>query len=244
MKYSFLILLILFNLDVKSQSRLISGKILSSFNKSPLSGAVISLSSGRKIAITNSVGNFEISVTSEKDTLIISYIGYNTRRLSVSPISISPIVVELVEKKGQLEEVVVSTGYYQTPKERATGSFAYINEELISRSTRSTLINRLEGITPSLQFNKRNLTGESSSPTSLRIRGLSTIESNDQPLIVLDNFPYENDLSSINPNDVESVTILRDAAAASIWGARAGNGVIVITTKQGRYNLDLVDQFG
>ncbi|MBC8988259.1 TonB-dependent receptor plug domain-containing protein [Pedobacter sp. N36a] len=236
MKYSILILLILLNLNAKSQSRLISGTVLSAVNKSPLSGSVISLNSGRQKAITNSMGNFEISVTSEKDTLIISYVGYNTQYLSVgSPIR-STVVVELVEKERQLEEVVVSTGYYQTPKERATGSFAHVNSELINRSTGSTILSRLEGIAPSLQFDKRNLSGESSTAPSLRIRGLSTIESNAQPLIVLDNFPFENDLSSINPNDVESVTILRDAAAASIWGARAANGVIVITTKQGMYN--------
>src|SRR5690606_2646704 len=70
----------------------------------------------------------------------------------------------------------------------------------------------------------------------LRVRGLSTIESNAAPLIVIDNFPFEGDISTLNPNDILEITILRDAAAASIWGARAGNGVIVITTKQGQYN--------
>src|SRR5690606_2759318 len=76
-------------------------------------------------------------------------------------------------------------------------------------------------------------TGENNGEVSMRIRGLSTLNSDESVLVVVDNFPYDGDISLINPNDVESVSILRDAAAASIWGARAGNGVIVIQTKKG-----------
>lgn len=135
-----------------------------------------------------------------------------------------------------LKEVVINTGYYQVPKERSTGSFDYISNELINRSTGSNIIARLEGITSSLNFDRRKSTRETASTSALRVRGLSTIASDESPLIVIDNFPYEGDINNINPNDIESVTILKDAAAASIWGARAGNGVIVITSKQGRYH--------
>lgn len=134
-----------------------------------------------------------------------------------------------------LNEVVINTGYYQIPKERATGSFDHISNEMINRSTGSNIIQRLEGITSSLNFDRRKNSRETSSAPALRVRGLSTIASDESPLIVVDNFPYEGDINTINPNDVESVTVLKDAAAASIWGARAGNGVIVITTKQGKY---------
>ncbi|MDR6786474.1 TonB-linked SusC/RagA family outer membrane protein [Pedobacter africanus] len=135
-----------------------------------------------------------------------------------------------------LKEVTINTGYYQIPKERATGSFDYISKEMINRSTGSNIIARLEGISSSLNFDRRKNNRELSSTPALRVRGLSTIASDESPLIVVDNFPYEGNIDNINPNDVESVTILKDAAAASIWGARAGNGVIVITTKQGRFN--------
>src|SRR5690606_13171068 len=88
-----------------------------------------------------------------------------------------------------------------------------------------------------LLFDRSNLAGEDiNGKPELRVRGLSTIEADSEPLIVVDNFPFEGDVNTIDPNDVESVTVLKDAAAASIWGARAGNGVIVITTKYGRYN--------
>src|SRR5690606_17810105 len=91
----------------------------------------------------------------------------------------------------------------------------------------------LEGIVPGLVFNKKIGTNNT---TNINIRGISTFRSEQQPLIVIDNFPYEGNINNINPNDVESITILKDASASSIWGARAGNGVIVITTKKARFN--------
>src|SRR5690606_6109052 len=100
---------------------------------------------------------------------------------------------------------------------------------IIQRSVSSDIINRLKGVTPSLMLDER-----AGGDPKLIIRGQSTIFGNSSPLIVVDNFPFEGNIHNINPNDVESVTILRDAAAASIWGIRAGNGVIVISTKQGR----------
>src|SRR5690606_37904197 len=93
------------------------------------------------------------------------------------------------------------------------------------------ILQRLDGVAAGVQF----VTPNGSEASDIRIRGLATIQSDASPLIVVDNFPYEGDITSINPNDIDNITILKDAAAASIWGARAGNGVIVITTKQGRY---------
>lgn len=130
-----------------------------------------------------------------------------------------------------IEEVQVNTGYQRMPKERATGSFVFVDSALLNRSVSTDIISRLKGVAPSLLFDER-----AGGEPKLSIRGRSTIFANADPLIVVDNFPYEGDLRNINPNDVESVSILRDAAAASIWGVRAGNGVIVITTKKGRAN--------
>ncbi|SEN13561.1 TonB-linked outer membrane protein, SusC/RagA family [bacterium A37T11] len=131
----------------------------------------------------------------------------------------------------QLQEVTVSTGYQTIPKERATGSFVHIDSALFNRAVSTDVISRLKGIATSLLFDER-----AGGTPKLSIRGRSTIFANADPLIVVDNFPYEGDLSSLNPNDVADVSILRDAAAASIWGVRAGNGVIVINTKKGRRN--------
>lgn len=130
-----------------------------------------------------------------------------------------------------LEEVEVSTGYQTIPAERATGSFESVGEKLFNRQISTDLLSRLDGLMPSVLFDKRRASDV------LRVRGLNSIGATEtRPLIVLDNFPYEGDINSINPNDVASVTLLKDAASASIWGARAGNGVLVISTKKGQYN--------
>lgn len=137
-------------------------------------------------------------------------------------------------KNNLIDEVVVNTGYYTIPKDRATGSFTHIDSKALQRTVGGNILERLEGVASGLQFDNRSLTDEDPTKTpALRVRGLSTLEADAAPLIVVDNFPYEGNIDQINPNDIESVTILKDAAAASIWGARAGNGVIVISTKKG-----------
>lgn len=145
------------------------------------------------------------------------------------------IQVALQQTVTELEGVsVYSTGYQTVPKERATGSFVQVSNQLYNRSVGPNVLNRLEGITSSVSFNKNGNLQQGQS--SISIRGRSTILGNAEPLIVLDNFPFSGDINSLNPNDIESVTILRDAASASIWGTRAANGVIVITTKKGVSN--------
>lgn len=131
-----------------------------------------------------------------------------------------------------LEEIEVSTGYQTLPAERMTGSFERLDEKQLNRQIATDVISRLDGLMPSMLFDKRG-----AAANGMLVRGLSSLSTiASRPLIILDNFPYEGDLDAINPNDVASVTLLKDAASASIWGARAGNGVLVITTKSGRFN--------
>lgn len=127
---------------------------------------------------------------------------------------------------------IVSTGYQRIPQERATGSFVLIDSVLFNRRNGRNVLDRLDGVASGLIFNKNTL----GNTPAISIRARSTISANTNPLIILDNFPYDGDLTNINPQDVKSITILKDAASASIWGVRAGNGVIVITTKDGTFN--------
>lgn len=136
----------------------------------------------------------------------------------------------------QIEEVVINTGYAVQEQHKSTGSIVHLNNELLNLSSSSNIIDRLEGITSGLQFDRRLDMGEKTYSPSLRMRGLGSINSSTQPLIILDDFPYDGDLNSINPSDIESVTILKDASASAIWGAKAGNGVIVLTSKRGAQN--------
>lgn len=165
------------------------------------------------------------------DTIVITSLGYVSQYIAVE-LNTHSLDVVLVPEDKAIQEVEVSTGYFKIPKERATGSFVQIDNEMLSRNPSPNILQRLEGLAPGLQFVK----GDGTKADDIRVRGLSTIESDAKPLIVVDNFPYMGDINQINPNDVESITVLKDAAASSIWGAMAGNGVIVIQTKKGTAN--------
>lgn len=211
-------------------AHLIGGVILTAEKGTPLDGALILAKKSQTEAITDARGHFSISINTNPDTLIIRHIGYHIVSIPVSGKDDASLTISLQMNTNHLQEVVVSTGYQQIPQERATGAFDFIDNKLINRSVGSAILSRIENLTPGLLFNH----GDAANSDNFLIRGRSTIYSSAQPLIVLDNFPYDGDINNINPNDIECITILKDAAAASIWGARAGNGVIVITTKMGK----------
>jgi len=202
--------------------------IVNSNNQSPIAGALLQLKKSNTRSVTNADGKTNIRLTFASDTLIITHIAYLPKQIAVKAGSTSSLVITMQENTQQLQEVTVSTGYQTLPKERATGSFDQIDNKLINRSVTTNILDRIENLTPGI------LSNHGVSTEGWVIRGRNTIYANATPLIVVDNFPYDGDINNINPNDVESISILKDAAAASIWGARAGNGVIVITTKKGK----------
>lgn len=204
--------------------------------KEPLQNATVSLKAAKSSVFTNAEGTFRIETGHATDTLVVSFIGFKTVSRVVT--GAENVIIYLQEDARSLDEVTISTGYYETARENATGSFEHVNSELFNRAVSPDVISRLEGIVPGLHFDKRlsGDVGARDNTYSLRLRGISTLHGNSEPLIVVDDYPYEGDISNINPNTIQSVTVLRDAAAASIWGARAGNGVIVIKTKSGNYN--------
>ena len=224
-------------------SNLVRARVLNEKGE-PVHGASVTVKGTNKGTRTDEKGEFVLKDVAEGDLVLVSFIGFETRSVIVNRAILSSsgdFVIALRPSVTRLEdvEITVNTGYQHVPKERATGSFTQIDNKLLNRSTSPNVLERLEGVTNGLAFIRNNLKGENadgSQKPELRIRGVSSILGEKSPLIVVDNFPFEGDINSINPNDIESVTVLRDAAAASIWGARAGNGVIVINTKSGKYN--------
>lgn len=229
MKYC-IILILLACLTSPAVAQL-QGRVRSAESSEPLAGATVRLASSGRGTVSDADGRFAMPAPTGADTLIVRYIGYEMFRQPIRADSNGLWEIELRPLGNTLEEVEINTGFYQVPRERATGSFTHVDNETLNRVVGGNILQRLEGIASGVQFTNANGT----SPGDIRVRGLATIESNEEPLIVVDNFPYDGDINTINPNDIESITVLKDAAAASIWGARAGNGVIVITTKQGRY---------
>lgn len=199
-------------------------------NGKPVVGASVQVKGGNKGTATDENGFFVLTGVDEKATLVISAVNIETREVPVNGRQELNLVAKV--KVSQLEDVAVSvnTGYQQLKPNEVTGSVVVITKQQLDQRVAPDIISKLEGITNGLVFNKDATTGNN----QLRIRGESTLFGYTEPLIVVDNFPYDGNINEINPNDVESVTILKDAAAASIWGARAGNGVIIISTKRGK----------
>lgn len=233
-----------------------------------LSGATITNKTTKKS--TSSVGDGSFSIQAkEGDILVISYIGYTEVRLKITSAttavalsvdgqaintggadySLSSFIISLKPSIAKLDEVsVVNTGYQSISKERSAGSFAKPDMRLVAdRSTSMNILQRLDGLVPGLTINNAS---QSRNPVS--IRGLSTIGlmtgpneytgTSRSPLYVVDGIPID-DLSSINPQDVADITVLKDATAASIWGSRATNGVIVITSKKGNQGEKIKVQY-
>ncbi len=203
-----------------------------------LPGASVKIKGTSRFTVTRADGIFAFSQADENSVLVFSYIGYKPQEMAVKGLRM-PLKVIMEVSKSDLEEVNVSysTGYQNIPKERATGSFDIISGAQIGKKVAPNLLERLEGAGSGLLVNvgtpDRSLTQNRDNFT---IRGVSTINSEKKPLIVLDGFATELDLVNINPDHIESITILKDAAAASIWGVRAANGVLVIESKKGTFS--------
>ena len=232
---------IVINKGVDKVQATISG-VVTDKNNIPLSGVNVLVNTDEKGTATDIEGRYKISVAIG-DKLSFSYIGFASQEFTITE-EATTINVTLLEDNTELDEVLV-TGYEKLTRERATGSFGTLNSETLEKRVESNVLTELVGTVSGVLVEGDNIT----------IRGVNTFNSNTQPLIVVDGFPIEGeeffrnngragDLTSlINSDDVESITVLKDAAAASIWGARAANGVIVITTKQAKGKTIRVNVF-
>ena len=202
----------------------VKGKVTDE-NGLALSGVSVIIKGSKKGTSTNANGEYAINGVEENSMITFSMVGHISQSFSVGNNNIINVVLKL--KSSNEEEVVIQTGYQTISKERATGSYTLIDSKQLGITNLASInfAKGLEGLAPGLLVNNDG---------SLQVRGVSSIKSDSRPLIVVDGFPIESGNYTINPNDIENITILKDAAAASIWGVRASNGVIVIKTKSGK----------
>ncbi len=226
MKNYILFPVICFSSLITAQQHTVTGKITESTTGKPLSGVAVIIQNINAVTNTDKNGIFSLTTGESRLSLLISKAGYESQSLDIQLPLQNELTISLSAKVTEIEEVSLSTGYQKIPKERSTGSFSSVDNKLLQQQVTTNIMDRLPAIANGLTVSK-GLTEDG----QLMIRGLSTMQGPKNPLIVVDNFPYEGSISNINPNIIESVTILKDAAASSIWGARAANGVIVITTK-------------
>lgn len=229
MKY--ILLTLLWAIALTSNAQL-KGRVISPGGE-PLIGVGIQQENSKLSTTTDAYGRFTIILPPGRYRFNFSHVGYQQLQTELEVPSTKEITVTLEPESQQLQEVVIHTGYEQLKPKHSTGSFTVVEQKLLNRRAGPNILERLENVVPGLIFTQ---VGNAPNKLNVSIRGQSTLSANTDPLVVLDNFPYDGDLNALNPNDVESITVLKDAAAAAIWGARAGNGVIVISTKKGQYN--------
>ncbi|WP_412468138.1 SusC/RagA family TonB-linked outer membrane protein [Pedobacter sp. KLB.chiD] len=220
-------------------------------NNNPLPGVTIKSNGSNRTVTTDGKGNYSIFVPNTTTSISFSYLGYQTNNLPVNSATRNLNVWLTPAAGNQLQDVnVVSNGYQVLPKERSTGAFGTVTADDLKKIPTPNVIQRLESLVPGLKvtLNSDNMFTYGNtqqainggtrtlgrSDYNMAIRGSNTLRGETFPLIVVDGAIMELDLSTINPNDIANISFLKDAAAASIWGTRAANGVVVITTKKGR----------
>jgi TonB-linked SusC/RagA family outer membrane protein len=193
----------------------------------PLVGASVVVKGTATVVLTDADGRYTIA-TPENAVLVFSFVGMKTQEITVGARSV--INVELEPDATRLEDVIV-VAYGTTTKERFTGSAAVIRGEKLTKGETSNVTKALEGVIAGVQT--ASSSGQPGSDAAIRVRGIGSISAGQNPLIVVDGVPYEGPLNSIAPQDIETLNVLKDASATSMYGARGSNGVIMITTKKG-----------
>lgn len=221
-----LLLLQVLSVWVNAQSTVVRGKVVNEANQ-PISGASVQVKNSTVGTSTDESGDFVLTLPSANAVIVFSTVGYTQRELPAS----SNMNVQLQPLNNSLGEVVV-VGYGTQRRVSVTGAVDKINAQAIEGKPVANLSQALQGIAPNLIIQQRSF--EPGQGLNINIRGLGTLGNND-PLVVIDGI-VGGDINLLNPNDVESISVLKDAGTASIYGSRAANGVLLITTKRGRKN--------
>lgn len=215
------------------QSKLLRGTVIDE-EGIPLSGVTVVINDGEKGVSTNELGRYVVE-TKAGDKITFSYIGYRSQTFTLRDHKVLDVVLQI--DVNDLQEVVV-TGYQKLSINRSTGATNTITAKSIEKKGNSNILQSLEGMIAGL-----GMTADPTNEGAIKfdIRGVTSLNGDPKPLVILDGFPLEADISTVNPYEVESVSVLKDAAAASIYGARAANGVIVISTKRGKQGKLLIN---
>ncbi|MGF7139480.1 SusC/RagA family TonB-linked outer membrane protein [Roseimarinus sediminis] len=213
---------------VSAQSRTVTGLVTAAENGLSLPGVSIVVKGTSIGTVTNIDGNYSLNVPSDATTLVFSFVGLETKEVAINS---DVINVALNASSLDVDEVMV-VAYGTTKKSSFTGAATTVKGEKLEKMQSSNLSKSLEGTVSGVQIASGS--GQPGDGASIRIRGLGSLSASQQPLIVVDGVPYEGSLNSIASQDIEALTVLKDAAANSMYGARGSNGVILITTKKGK----------
>ena len=231
-KILLLVGVMILSLQLLAQQRVITGRVLDA-NGSAVPNVSVTVKGSRNGTTTNAEGRFSLSVSPSTKSLFFTSIGSNDEEVILD--DKKSVTVTLKSSDKSLEEVVVTTGYSREKKSQFAGSaFSMKASKTVEEVPVGAFDQALQGRAPGLLVNSG--TGQPGSSANITIRGIQSISgAGVQPLYIVDGVPLPaNDMQTINPNDFETITVLKDAAAAALYGSRGGLGVIVITTKKGK----------
>ena len=213
-----------------AQIKNITGIIIDEESREPLTGASVTVKGSRQGCISDLDGKFSLQPTLPgQQMLVISYIGYQTIEV---PARHNMMEIRLRPNVNELDEVVVQVAYGTVLKRSITGAVSVVDSKQIEMRPVSSVISVLNGAVPGLQT--IDGVGQPGIEAEVRIRGYSSVNGSNKPLYVVDGMPYTGWITDLNPADIESVSVLKDAASCALYGSRASNGVILITTKQAK----------
>ena len=247
-RYAVALIVSLFLGTLGISAQTLKGTILDARTHEPIIGAVVSVKTGKTLSggtSTDINGNFTLAVKSVPATIVASYTGYNNEEINIYEITEDEIQIELTENFNALQGVVV-VGYGTQKKSDLAGAVSSVKLDDVKGTNAASLDGLLNGKSAGVQVTPTS--GQPGGGMSIRVRGGSSVQGGNEPLYVIDGFPVYNSsatagvlsgsvtnpLASINPGDIESINILKDASATAIYGSRGANGVVIITTKQGK----------
>ncbi len=204
----------------------VTGTVLSQEDGEPIIGATIKIVGAGTGAITNYDGEFTVTMPQGKDMIEITYLGCKSQTLK----AVNGMRVMMKPDTETLEEVVV-VAYGTAKKQSITGAVSTVDEKAIEKRIASNVTSALEGAAPGVQVN--NTYGEPGAEPTIRIRGIGSLNGSNTPLYVVDGIIYNGNIADLNPEDIKSMSVLKDAASAALYGNRASAGVVIITTKSG-----------
>ena len=227
-RLTFLLFCLLLGIGMaNAQTTKVTGTVISAEDNEPIIGASIVVKGTTIGTVTDFNGAFSLDVPSSAKTLVVSFVGMKAQEVGVK----SDLKIILESDNQMLDEVMV-VAYGTAKKSSFTGSASTINNEKLELRPITNLTKGLEGQATGLLTTSGS--GQPGEDASIVIRGYGSINASQDPLYVVDGIPFDGSLSSINPSDIESMTVLKDASAGALYGARGANGVVMITTKQGK----------
>lgn len=211
-----------------AQQATLQGRVTDNSTGEPIAGATLTIIGTQQSSQTDGDGEFSLTLVGDNPSVEVSFVGYEKQIISIGDVRFLEIRLTSIEEA--LEEVIV-TGYQTERKRDLTGAVSVVNVDEMMKVAENNPIKALQGRVPGMTV---TADGNPSGAATVRMRGIGSINSSQDPLYVIDGVPTEGGMHELNSNDIESIQVLRDASSASIYGSRAANGVIVITTKRGK----------